>query len=433
MFRPSLLSRHDRPPAIRLVFHVLAVAATLFLFATVASCERQNVRSEAESPRDTDPVGVAADEQKRDAANGGMCKLVDEGFGAPGQVPVSFEVVADGLEVPWGVVFLEGGDLLVSERPGRLRLVRDGELVAQPLAELDVTAEGEGGMLDILAHPQFQENSQTFVYLTVQEGGSTINTVELWEVSLQGERPSASKVRTIVDRIPGARFHNGGRMNIGPDGKLYVGTGDAKEPRLSQDPNSLAGKILRYELDGSVPADNPFGEGNPAYITGIRNTQGWDWKSEGMLWITDHGPSGELGRTGHDEVSTAAPGANLGWPETIGCDDEEGMATPVLSWEEAAPPGGAAIYTGDGIPEWKGSLLVGTLGSRHLQRVVIDSESGTLRDHEVYFQGDPPEGLGRLRDVMMGPSGDLYVTTSNCDGRGTCPADGDKVLRIIRG
>ena len=243
-------------------------------------------------------------------------------------------------------------------------------------------------------------------------------------------------VEVIFRAMPtyAGRMHFGSRLAFGPDGMLYIGTGDARDPDLAQDAGSLAGKLLRLAPDGSVPDDNPFGAGNPAYITGIRNTQGWAWPSSSAstaIYVTDHGPSGELGRSDHDEISVAAAGANLGWPIVYRCEEKAGMTTPILTWAEAAPPGGAAIYTGSAIPQWTGSLLVGMLGARHLHRVVIDEEAGSLETHEVYFQGDPPEGLGRIRDVTMGPDGHLYVTTSNCDGRGSCPDDGDKLLRIV--
>jgi glucose/arabinose dehydrogenase len=129
----------------------------------------------------------------------------------------------------------------------------------------------------------------------------------------------------------------------------------------------------------------------------------------------------------------AAYGANLGWPDTYGCDEGHGVVSPSLSWEKAVPPGGAAFYTGSKIPEWRGSFIVGALGARHLHRVVLDREDPRrVVRHETYFEGEPPSGLGRVRDVLMGPDDELYVTTSNCDGRGTCPADGDKIVRITR-
>ena len=211
---------------------------------------------------------------------------------------------------------------------------------------------------------------------------------------------------------------------------LYIGTGDAREPELAQDRSSLADKLLRVTLDGEVPPGNPF-PGSPVYLTGIRNIQGVAWPGASTSWLTDHRPTGELGRTGHDEVNVAEAGDNLGWPPIYGCASRQGMLTPVLTWDTAVPPGGAAVYRGDAIPAWQGDLIIGTLGSRYLHRVIFDAEaSGPIRYHEVYLRDDQPEGYGRLRAVAMGPDGTLYVTTSNCDGRGTCSPDGDKILWI---
>src|SRR5690606_11806311 len=146
-------------------------------------------------------------------------------------------------------------------------------------------------------------------------------------------------------------------------------------------------------------------------------TQGFDWRDRETLYVTDHGHSGERMRRAHDEVNVARAGDNLGWPGIYSCESREGMVSPSLTFEEALPPGGAAVYTGDAIPEWKGSLLIGTLGSRHLHRVVFDSrEPRRVDQHEVYLRST----YGRLREVLMGPDGHLYVTTSNCDGRGSC-------------
>jgi glucose/arabinose dehydrogenase len=207
---------------------------------------------------------------------------------------------------------------------------------------------------------------------------------------------------------------------------LYAGTGDGRDPDRSQDPRSLGGKVLRLTPDGEVPNDNPVA-GNPLYVLGVRNTQGFDWQ-QGHFYVTDHGPSGELLRRGHDEVNLAAPGANLGWPTIYGCQTHPGMVTPSLTWQTAVPPGGASFYTGTAIPDFRGSLLIGTLGSRHLHRVKFSaSDPAVVELHEVYFQ----DLAGRLRDVVMGPDGVPYVTTSNCDGRGDCPPDRDKILRLV--
>jgi len=352
------------------------------------------------------------------------CELVESGFGPAGTVNIRVEAVVSGLEVPWGIAFVPNGDLLVTERAGRVRLIRGGELQPNSLASVNTAGSAEGGLLGIALHPDFASNRYFYLYNTTTKNGTPINRVERWQLSQGGA--AASFDRIILDDIPVAQFHNGGRIRFGPDGMLYVGTGDARSPDTSQNINSLAGKILRITPEGDVPADNPI-SGNPTYILGIRNTQGFDWVNDSTLWVTDHGPSGDLGLYGHDEVNVAQAGDNLGWSTIYACESAAGMIRPSLTWSEAAPPGGAAIYTGNQIPEWQGSLLIGTLRSEHLQRVVL-APSGQVESHEVYLQGQ----YGRLREVTMGPDGALYVTTSNCDGRGSCPADLDKILRITR-
>jgi aldose sugar dehydrogenase len=360
------------------------------------------------------------------AANNQACTLVESGFGSQGRVNLRVEEVVTGLEVPWGIAFLPNQDMLVTERPGRVRLVRGGKLIQKPVATINVTETGEDGLLGIATHPNFAQNRFFYVYYTADTNGSQVNRVERWRLSQDGLTASRDKI--ILDKIPVAQFHNGGRIRFGPDGMLYIGTGDAREPQSSQDVKSLAGKILRVTPDGQIPQDNPFGK-SPVYITGIRNTQGFDWFNESTLWVTDHGPSGELGRRGHDKASVAKAGDNLGWPTTYRCESGEGLVTPSIVWREALPPGGATIYTGNSIPEWKGSLIIATLRSQHLQRVAFNPQSPQrVVRHEVYLQGK----YGRLREAIMGPDGELYVTTSNCDGRGICPSQQDKILRITQ-
>jgi len=390
----------------------------------LAACNSTNVP--LNSYKNQNQTASPAVDTKVSAVENQACTFVKDGFGPQGKVKVGIEEVASGLEVPWGIAFLSRGDILVTERPGRVRLVQNGKLQNTVVASVKVAKSGEGGLLGIAVHPDFAQNRFFYLYYTADKNGSRVNRVERWRLS--SDRRKASPDRIIIDDIPAAVYHDGGRLRFGPDGMLYIGTGDGRKPNSSQDINSLAGKILRLTPDGQVPQDNPF-PNNPVFVTGIRNTQGFDWLNKSTLWVTDHGPSGELGRTGHDKVSIAKVGDNLGWPVIYGCESRKGMVTPSLSWEQAVPPGGAAIYTGNTIPEWKGNLIVGTLGSRHLHRIVFDlANPRRVRLHEVYFQNQ----LGRLREVVMGPDGQLYVTTSNCDGRGECPPQKDKILRITR-
>jgi glucose/arabinose dehydrogenase len=227
-------------------------------------------------------------------------------------------------------------------------------------------------------------------------------------------------------------IHDGGRLRVGPDQKLYLSAGDATVPQSAQDPAKLSGKLLRIGLDGEVPPDNPSAS-SLVFLSGVRNSEGFDWLDPHTLAIADHGPSGDLGRRGLDELNVAKAGNNLGWPTISGCDTRPGLVSPVLSWVPAVPPGGLVVYRAHGIPGWTNSILMGTLSSRHLHRVVLNEANDRVVSHEVYFRGDPPGGLGRIRDVTVGPDGQLYLTTSNCDGRGTCPSTKDAVIRIVAG
>lgn len=400
----------------------LAQGMTLILLGVVACRSPQQLAGETSlAPEiNTDQTRTTSESL---SAQSDSCTLVRNGYGPKGQVKVRVEEVVSGLEVPWGIAFLTNNEMLVTERPGRVRLVQNGKLRPQAVATINVSDRGEGGLLGIAAHPDFASNRFFYVYFTANIQGSSVNRVERWRLSPDGIK--ASRDRIIIDNIPVARFHNGGRIRFGPDEMLYIGTGDARNPDLSQDSQSLAGKVLRITPDGKVPADNPF-PGNPVYITGIRNTQGFDWVNPSTLWVSDHGPSGELGRSGHDKVSIAKAGNNLGWPTTYRCESKPGLVRPAIVWQQALPPGGAAIYTGSAIQEWKGSFIVAGLRAEQLQRIVIDPHSGRVQQHEIYLEYQ----LGRLREAVMGPDGELYITTSNCDGRGICPPELDKILRI---
>jgi glucose/arabinose dehydrogenase len=356
------------------------------------------------------------------------CTLVERGFGPAGSTAIRAEQIASGLEVPWGIAFLPGGDALVTERPGRIRLIRaGGGLVPGAVATLEVAEHGEGGLLGIAVDPHFETNRRFYVYATVRKGRRDVNRVIRLVLGEGGGSARIDKV--LLDDLGAHAYHDGGRIRFGPDGRLYVGTGDAGEPSRSRDRRSLNGKLLRIGTDGEVPADNPD-PGSPVYLRGLRNLEAFDWLDDGRIVLADHGPSGELSRQGGDEIDVARAGADLGWPEAWRCDALAGVTSPVLAFVEAMPPGGGSISRGGALPEWKGSFLVGTLRSRHLHRVVL-GEDGRVARHEVYLQGDPPAGLGRLRDVVQAPDGSLWVTTSNCDGRGTCPAEKDAIVQIV--
>lgn len=376
-------------------------------------------------------IGLGCSDGSTTGPQSSTCKLVEEGFGDLGKVRVKAETVVSGLKVPWSFAFLPNGWLLITEREGKLRLAIDGKLSKDPVLKIDIGPTNEGGLLGLALHPKFdlQTNPLIYLYYTVEKGSKSVNQVAIYRLASDAKTAKLEKV--ILDDIPASQFHNGGRITFGPDGNLYIGTGDARVPDLSQDKSSLAGKLLRIRPDGTIPDDNPF-PNSPVFVLGLRNTQGFVWKDPSNLWITDHGPSGDLGRRGHDEISYAQAGSNLGWPTVYGCQTQDGFVSPSLTWKTAVPPGGAAIYTGDKIPEWKGSVIIGSLGARHLHVVQFKADNpNQIEKHEVYFDQEPPTGLGRIRDVQMGADGHLYATTSNCDGRGSCGSDKDKIVRIL--
>lgn len=344
---------------------------------------------------------------------------------------VRVEIFARGLEIPWAIVFLPDGRVFVSERPGRIRLIQRGELRREPYAQLPVLHSGEGGLMGLAAHPRFPAEPSLYAMYTYRgEGGRPTNRV----VRLRDRGAQGTGETVIVDGIPGARFHNGGRIRFGPDGRLYIGTGDAGQPELAQDPRSLGGKILRVEPDGRVPDDNPV-RGSRVFSMGHRNVQGLAWHpGTGTLFASEHGPSGEWGLQGRDTVRIIIPGGNHGWPRQVGVAGRPGFQDPLLMWDPSVPPGGMIFYTGKLLRGLEGDLFLATLRSEHLQRIMF-REAG--RPHQVtglerWFARARREGVfGRLRDVVQGPEGALYVATSNRDGRGTVRPDDDKILRLL--
>lgn len=320
-------------------------------------------------------------------------------------------VLAEGLEVPWDVVFLPDGRLLVTERPGRLRVLDpDGTLHTLALPVADTRAVGEAGLLGLTLHPGFDRNNLLYLYRTYARGSRLINRVERYV--LQGTELALDQV--IVDDIPGARNHNGGRIAFGPDGYLYIATGDAGEPRLAQDTGSLAGKVLRVTDEGAVPEDNPFG--NAVYSYGHRNPQGLTWDAEGRLWSTEHGRSGA--RSGLDEVNRIVRGGNYGWPASEGDHVAPGTTGP------AVHSGANTTWAPSGAAYAHGSIFFAGLRGEALYEAVLDGDQ--VREIRVHLKGQ----YGRIRAARAGPNEELYITTSNRDGRGTLRPGDDRIIRI---
>ncbi len=331
------------------------------------------------------------------------------------------ETVAENLTIPWSIDWTPDGTALFTERNGNLRAIQDGKLIEKPLLTLGVGA-GEGGLLGVAVDPDFEQNNYIYLYYTYTELLTTLNKVVRYQVNDR----TVTEDKVLIDGIPGASYHDGGRIQFGPDGKLYITTGEAGNPDLAQDLNSLGGKILRINSDGTIPDDNPW-QDSPIYTIGHRNPQGIDWDESGNLVATEHGPSGERGRA-HDEINLIIPGANYGWPDGIGDETAKGLQNPILhTGDDTWAPSGAEFYDGDKIPQWSGKYFVATLRGGHLHMIDFDLENNKVISHQKLFQDE----FGRLRDVQTGPDGYLYILTSNQDGRGTPSSNDDRILRIV--
>ena len=320
-------------------------------------------------------------------------------------------VVAGGLEVPWSLAFAPDGRLFVTERPGRIRVVRDSRLEPEPVATLPVAHAGEGGLMGLALDPTFADSGRLYVCYTAQRNDRLVNRV----VALTLRDGQAHEDRVLIEDIPGAGIHDGCRLKFGPDGKLYVTTGDAGDSRRAQRLDALNGKILRINADGTVPSDNPT-NGSPVYSFGHRNVQGIAWDRAGRLWASEHGPSGIP--CCHDEINVILPGRNYGWPHVYGKAHDRRFVDPVVeSGNDTWAPAGIA-FLGE-------HLYVAALRGRRLLRITPNADASSAQVANLLERA-----YGRLRDVVTGSDGALYVTTSNRDGRGAAASNDDRILRV---
>lgn len=337
------------------------------------------------------------------------------------------EVVAGGLEVPWGFAWLPTGEMLVTERPGRVRIIEKGKLRAEPVFTVpDVEPSSESGLMDISMHPDFARNSFVYLAYAYNKDGKRIKVMRY---KYAGGLLTEPKV--IIEDIPGAPNHAGMRARFGPDKKLYITTGDATDWNAAQKLDSLAGKTLRLNDDGTVPQDNPFvkreGARPEIWSYGHRNAQGLAWQpGSGVMFQTEHGPSTFEGKgSGGDEVNIVERGANLGWPEIHHTETRAGMVSPLLEYSPACAPASGAFYNGSQFPIFKGNFFFGCLRGTRVIRVILDRR-------KVVRQEDLLAGtFGRIREVAEGPDGYIYFSTSNRDGRGTAAKDDDRIMRLI--
>ena len=342
------------------------------------------------------------------------------------------ETVATNLEVVWSIVFAPDGRIFITERPGRVRVIENGKLRAAPIFVVpDIEPSGESGLMGMTLHPNFSENH--FVYLAYAYRDKGDQRVRVARYREMGD--GLTDAKTIIENIPAARYHSGTRLKFGPDGKLYITTGDATKQSEAQKLNTFAGKTLRLNDDGSVPADNPFiNQKNvrpEIWTYGHRNAQGMDFQPEtGLMFQTEHGPSLIDGvslfkRSGGDEVNIVEKGKNYGWAKISHKTRREGMETPIIEYSPAIAPASGMFYRGSAFPAFKGNFLFGALKGQTIIRLVLDGRRIVSQDKLLEKQ------YGRIREITEAPDGTIYFSTSNRDGRGDPASTDDRILRLV--
>ena len=332
----------------------------------------------------------------------------DDGAGAAVR-PRVVGTIAEGLAVPWGIDFLPDGSAVVTERDSTrvLRVLDDGTV--EPIGTVDAAApEGEGGLLGVAVSPTYDDDRLLYFYVTTSEDNRVVRAVFDDADAAAG----ISEPEVVLAGIPNGFVHDGGRLAFGPDGMLYVSTGETGQPALAQDRDSLAGKILRITPEGDPAPGNP--DGSPVWSWGHRNVQGLAFDDEDRLWAS------EFGDSTWDELNRIEKGANYGWPEVEGRGDRDDFTDPQVVWAtENASPSGLAYLDGH--------VWMAALRGQRLWRV--DVSTGQARDPQDFFVGE----YGRMRTVVVAPDGRLWVTTSNRDGRGDPAAEDDRILVVELG
>lgn len=325
------------------------------------------------------------------------------------ELGITTQTILRDLDIPWDVQFAPGDIIFITTREGTAYSYHNDNM--RTILNINVGG-GEGGMLGIAVHPEYEDNKMVYVYHTDQELDNIV-------IRYTHQNNRLIFHDTVVQDIPASQFHNGGRIDFGPDGKLYIATGDAGDSSLSRDVSSLAGKILRVEPDGAIPDDNPFAD-SPVYAYGLRNSQGITWDNNGIMFVTDHGPSGFFSRA-HDEINLIVPGGDYGWPDAIGERVTPGTVAPFIESGEVTWAPSDVLYVHDStIPQWNGALIYAALFGEHLGVIYEDESRQEILNDE----------FGRIRALAQHPDGSIYMLTTNTDGRGTPSDTDDRLIRI---
>ncbi len=320
-------------------------------------------------------------------------------------------ILAENLDKPRAIA-VSNDRVFITEKDGTIRVIQNNTLLESPLATLRSADVFDGGLLGIALHPNFPSNHYMYVFLTYYEDGDLWNKI----LRITESENKLQNAEVILDKIPGSSFTNGGFIKFGPDEKLYVGTGTVSDTsHLPQDLDSLSGKILRINDDGTFPDDNPF-PNSPIYSLGHRNPQGMTWDDDGNMFVAESGPEK------NDEINLILSGKNYGWPEQQ-CYGNVDFEDAILCYDPSIEPGGILFYSGDLI-DFESPFLMASMRAANLYQ--LDFEEGLSSQKSIL------SGIGRVRDVVQGPDGSLYVITSNTDGKGFPDSMDDKLLRILK-
>ncbi len=323
----------------------------------------------------------------------------------------SVSILAENLDNPRAIA-VSDDRIFVTEKDGFIRVIQDENLLESPLATFRPANVFDGGLLGIALHPNFSDNHYIYVFLTYEENGNLWNKI----LQITESENKLQDAETIFDKIPGSSFTNGGFIKFGPDEKLYVGTGTVSDAsHLPQDLDSLSGKILRLNDDGTIPNDNPFTD-SAVYSLGHRNPQGMTWDDNGNLFVAEFGPEK------NDEINLIQAGKNYGWPQQQ-CSGDENFEGAILCYDPSIEPGGILFYSGDKL-DFEFPFIMASMRAANLYQ--LDFEEGLSSQKSIL------SGIGRVRDVVQGPDGSLYVITSNTDGKGFPDSMDDKLLRILK-
>ena len=320
-------------------------------------------------------------------------------------------ILAENLDKPRAIA-VSDDRIFVTEKDGLIRVIENNILLESPLAVFRTANVFDGGLLGITLHPDFSNNHHIYVFLTYEENGNLWNKI----LKITESENKLQDAKTIFDKIPGSSFTNGGFIKFGPDKKLYVGTGTVSDAsHLPQDLDSLSGKILRLNDDGTIPNDNPFSD-SPVYSFGHRNPQGITWDDNGNLYVAEVGPEK------NDEINLILAGKNYGWPEQQ-CSGDANFENAILCYDPSIEPGGIVFYSGDKL-DFEFPFILASMNTANLYQ--LDFEEGLSSQKSIL------SGIGRVRDVVQGPDGSLYVITSNTDGKGFPERTDDRLLRILK-